>query len=412
MTTPLRIAVTGLAATYPYGGVAWDYLQYPLGLQRLGHDVHYIEDAGKWCYDPIAATFVADGRRNAARLARSIAALDDGLQERWFFRDAAGKTYGRPWPEVAAFCRGADLFLHLSFSCQMREEYYAAERVVFIDSDPIFTQAAVPGYLAGTIDAAARARVDEMRRHDAFFTFGENVGAPDCRIPTALFNWRPTRQPVVLDRFAASVVSVSDRRRTLTTVASWKPSEAPAVIDGIAYGGKGHELMRFVDLPRRSALPLELALNGLAPTGRLRAHGWRLVDPDAVSGTPWDYRDYLAHSSGEWSVAKHGHVKGRTGWFSGRTACYLALGVPAVVQDTGFSRTIPVGEGVMAFATLDEAVAAIEQLAANPERHARAARDIAHEFFDANRVLSRLIEDAMRSDRSRFREAPRLSIGG
>src|SRR5262249_2580776 len=156
------------------------------GFQRLGHDVLYIEDTGKWCYDPDAGTFVEDGERNAAFLAREIARLDTDLAERWFFRDAAGRTYGRPWHAVADFCRHADLFVHISASCWMREEYLAAAKVAFIDSDPMYTQASVPDYLAGTIDDAARARVDMLRRHDVFFTFAENIGAPDCRIPTGL----------------------------------------------------------------------------------------------------------------------------------------------------------------------------------------------------------------------------------
>src|SRR5687767_1305037 len=183
MSSALRIAVTGLAATFPYGGVFWDYLQYPLGLRRLGHDVLYVEDTGQWCYDPAAGTFVEGGRRNAAVLGRELARLAPDLADRWFFRDAAGTVYGRSWADTAAFCRSADLFLHVSASCWMRDEYFAAATVAFVDSDPMYTQASVPDYLAGTIDAAARARVDLLRRHDVHFTFAENVDGPDCRVP-------------------------------------------------------------------------------------------------------------------------------------------------------------------------------------------------------------------------------------
>lgn len=388
----LRVAVTGLAATYPYGGVFWDYVQYPLGLRRLGCDVLYVEDAELWCYDPVAHTFVEHGGRHADLFARRVAALAPELSDRWFFRDATGREYGRGWEEVVRFCRGADLFVHLSASCWMREEYFGAKTVAFIDSDPMYTQASVPDYLAGTANELDRRRIEMLRRHDAFFTFGENVGAPECRIPTELFDWRPTRQPVVLGLFRDAAVPVAERRRVLTTVASWEPSKRDLVVDGVAYGGKSLEFERFMELPSRSPLPLELALSGEIPADRLRASGWRLVDPAVASADPWTYRDYLASSFGEWSVAKNAYVESKSGWFSCRTACYLALGVPAVVQDTAFA--LPAGEGLLSFSTLDEAAGAIEELAGNPERHAGAARELAEEHFDSGEVLAELIEVA------------------
>lgn len=391
----LRVVVAGLAGTFPYGGVFWDYLQYPLGLHRLGHDVLYLEDGRRWCYDPVAATFVKDGARNAARLGRWIGALEPPLARRWFMRDAAGTGYGMPWWKVAEFCRSADLFLHLSASCWMRDEYWAAKRVAFVDSDPMYTQASVPDYVAGRIDDEARARVEMIGAHDVLFTFGERVGAPGCSVPTGPFRWLPTRQPVVLDAFRDHAVPVPERRRVLTTVGSWVPARrVELVVDGVAYGSKGTELERFLDLPARSALPLELALSGQLSKRRLRAHGWRLVAANAVSDSPWSYRRHLARSLGEWSVAKSPYVASRSGWFSCRSACYLALGVPVVVQDTGFADRIPTGEGVLAFETLEQAAEAIERLAAEPARHARAAREIARECFDSAGVLTRLLEDA------------------
>ncbi len=403
MSERLRIVVTGLAATYPYGGVFWDYLQYPLGLQRLGHDVLYLEDTGRWCYDPLRETFVPDGTSNAAVLRRWISALEPALADRWSFRDARGQVFGRPWQEVAAFCRSADLFLHVSGSCRMRDEYWSAQRVVFIDTDPMYSQASVPDYVAGTADAAARARVDELRRHDAFLTFGENVGRQDCAIPTALFDWQPTRQPIVLDRWTGAAVPVARRRATITTVASWEPTvRTDLIVEGIAYGTKGTELERMLGLPAHSRLPIELAMSGHYSKRRLRAHGWRLTEPRAVSGSPWAYRRYLARSFAEWSVAKSAYVAARTGWFSCRTASYLALGVPAVVQDTGFAGILPTGEGLFTFCTVDEAAGAIERVASDPERHARAAREIVAAYFDSSSVLETLIERCSAS-----RPAPR-----
>jgi len=392
MSSRLRIAVTGLAATYPMGGVFWDYLQYVLGFHRLGHDCLYIEDTGQWCYDPAAQTFVEGGQANATLLAAQLARLDPTMVDRWFFRDATGRTFGRPWPAVVEFCRTADLFLHISASCWMRDEYFAARRTAFLDSDPMYTQASVPDYVHSEIDPKAKERVEVIRRHDVFFTFAENIASPDCRVPRQLFNWIPTRQPIVLDCFEPHIVPISSRRQLLTTVASWEPTEKGPTINGVRYCGKSAEFQRFLTMPRHSALPLEVAMAGSAPLDDLKSHGWLIRPAAEVSCDPWVYRQYLANSLGEFSVAKNAYVAGRTGWFSCRTACYLALGVPAIVQDTGFSHAIPCGEGIISFQTLPEAAAAIQSIKDDPSRHSRAALQIAREYFDSAKVLTQMIE--------------------
>jgi hypothetical protein len=390
----MRIAVTGLAATYPFGGVFWDYMQYVLGFLKMGHEVLYIEDTGKWCYEPIAGTFVEDGSRNARYLARQLELLCPGLKDRWFYRDAMGQSYGRSWEYVRDFCKNADLFLHISASCWMREEYFEVRKVAFIDSDPMYTQASVPGYVNGTVEEEERSRVEMLRQHHVFFTFAENIGAADCQIPTEIFHWIPTRQPVVMECFEPHEVAVSRRRRVLTTVASWEPAEGGPVVRGVQYRGKSAEFERFMELPSRSPLPLELAMSGRAPRERLSAHGWRMVDAYSVSSDPWVYRDYLARSLGEWSVAKNAYVASRSGWFSCRSACYLALGVPVVVQETGFSKILPSGKGILPFSTMDEAAQAIESLARDPRQHSAAARELAREWFDHSNVLNHLLEKA------------------
>jgi glycosyltransferase involved in cell wall biosynthesis len=172
---------------------------------------------------------------------------------------------------------------------------------------------------------------------------------------------------------------------------------------GVTYTGKSTEFLRFIEMPAVSPIPIEIAISGPAPRERLRAAGWRLIEAYQVSRDPWVYRDYLANSMGEWSVAKNAYVHSHSGWFSCRSACYLSLGVPVVVQDTGFGCALPRGEGILSFSTVDEAQAAIEALASDPRRHARAAREIVHEYFDAKKVLSQLIERAM-SNASRRRE--------
>lgn len=395
MARPLRIVTTGLAATYPLGGVFWDYLQYPLGFQRLGHEVLYLEDTGRWCYDAEAQTFVEGGASNARYLEREIARLEPSLAGRWFFRDGTGATFGQPWEDVRRFVREADLFLHISASCWMREEYWTSGVVAFIDSDPMYTQASVPGYVAGTSGDDERERVDMLRRHHVHFTFGENVGAPGCKVPTALFDWIPTRQPIVLDCFEGAARPLAERRHVLTTVASWEPHSRPLVVEGVRYSGKSAEFERFLSVPARAALPIEVALSGPAPRDHLRAHGFELIDPAGVSGDGWVYRDYLANSFAEWSVAKHAYAASRSGWFSCRSACYLALGVPVIVQDTGFGAAIPTGEGVLAFDTPDESVDAIARVEREPERHGAAALAVARSHFDARSVLGELLERAL-----------------
>lgn len=400
----LRVVVTGLAMTYPYGGSFWDYVQYPLGFLRMGHEVLYLEDTGKWCYEPDSDTFVEDGSRNAERFARNLQRLDPDRRMRWFLRDALGQELGATGREAREFCAGADLFVHLSAGCLLREEYRVRGVTAFVDSDPLYTQSGMFG--AGSLEGAER-RVEWWREHhDVFFTFGENIGRPGCRVPPGPIDWLPTRQPVVIDCFLPHALPAGRRRRVFTTVASWKPHEAGPVVDGVRYGGKNQEFARFLDLPRHSAVPLELAMSGPAPRRQLEEHGWKVRPGIEVSRDPWTYRRYLADSLGEWSVAKNAYVASRSGWFSCRTACYLALGVPAVVQDTGFRDLLPTGEGLLAFGDLAEAAAAIDAVASDPQRHSAAAREIAREHFAHDRVLGRLVDRALGSGAREAAGAP------
>jgi hypothetical protein len=398
----LRIIVTGLAITYPLGGVFWDYLQYALGFARLGHDVLYLEDTARWCYDPGQSTFVESGAGNAAYLARELPRLAPELLDRWFFRDITGATWGWDWAKVSEFCRAADLFINISASCHMRPEYFKAARTAFIDSDPMYTQAPLPEYVAGKItDPRKLEQIEMMFGHDALFTFGENVNGDGCLIPRGNADWIPTRQPIVNECFAGAGIEVSPdvRRKTLTTVMSWEPAEKGPVVNGVAYTGKSTEFLRFLDLPPLSMLPMEIAISGRSPRDRMRAAGWRLIEAQEISCDPWTYRDYLANSIGEWSIAKNAYVASNSGWFSCRSACYLSLGVPVIVQDTGFGCALPSGQGILKFSTMDEAKAAIEMLGADSLRHARASREIAHEYFDYRKVLPQLIDRAMATAR-------------
>jgi len=386
----VRVVVTGLAATYPVGGVAWDYLQYVQGFAALGCDVLYLEDTGQWFYDPAAATFTPDPETGSAYVARALDQLMPGARQRWAVRAPDGRFLGMDEPAVHDACAKADLFLNVSGSCWLRDAYRAARVAAYVDTDPCYSQAKLAATDAGLADEAVRESATLIRRHDVFFTLGEHVGQPDCLIPTAGLTWLPTRQPVVLANWP---VTPGPPGR-FTTVLSWSINPTPPVVGGQSYGGKDVEFERFLDLPRRTPERLEAAISGAAPRERLAAAGWEIVDARLVSTTLDDYRRYLQGSRGELSVAKNAYVATRSGWFSTRSAMYLASGRPAVLQDTGFSAHLPLGPGLRAFTTREEAVGA---LAAVREDYAGAcahAREVAERCFRAEDVCARLLADA------------------
>lgn len=386
----MRIVVTGLVATYPLGGVAWDYLAYVEGFRRLGHDVFYLEDTGGWFYDPVAQTFTQHVERNLHFLAGGLELI--GVPRgRWAVRAPDGVYHGTDGSEVTAFCRAADLFLNVSGACWLREEYRNARCHAYLDSDPGYSQAKLWAADHGEASDDQRFSAGLIRTHDQFFTFAENIDGPDCRIPACGLRWIPTRQPLVLERWPFTFTPAA---RAFTTVMSWKTDVTLPLIDGVRYGGKEVEFRRFIGLPSRTTARFEVAMAGSAPQEELFAHGWTIVDAREHSGTMDAYRRYLQASRGEWSVAKNAYVELRSGWFSTRTAAYLALGKPAVVQDTAWSRYYPSGEGLFAFSTPEESVLALEAIEADYRRHCEAARAVAECMFRADHVLDRLLRDA------------------
>lgn len=380
----LRIIVTGLVAQYPLGGVAWDYIQYPLGLARLGHDVFYVEDTGLWPYNPQEGGVSAGCEFNVQYLATLMSRF--GLGERWAYRFPwQSQWFGLSDQARAEVVASADLLINVSGSLVDPYEYRSIPRLAYIDSDPVFTQLK----LARQLDF--RRIVDA---HDVYFTFGETLSDA---IPTSGYRWRPTRQPVVLAEWHPQ----PPRPNVFTTVMNWT-SYRPIEFEGRTYGQKDIEFHRFVDLPSAvTPAVLEVAIAAgktkRSPKELLEHKGWQLVDPDVVCPDIDRYRHYVETSYAEWSVAKNGYVEGRSGWFSCRSACYLAAGKPVVVQDTGFPAVLPTGEGLLAFRTPDEAAAAIRAVMADYPRHSLAARATAEAYFDSAQVLSRLVGEAMAS---------------
>lgn len=397
----MRIIVTGLIASYPLGGVSWDYVQYVKGLHLLGHEVFYLEDTGKWrdsseergkwVYNPQLGTFTEDCSFNLQYLEKVLAYVGPAMRRHWAFRSPKGQYFGLTEKEIENTCDEADLFVNISGCCLLRERYQGCRKKVYIDTDPLYTQFKLDVAHRGTTTADQAYAADSILKHDDFFTFGENIGDPSCRIPMCGLAWHKTRQPIVLQDWP---FTFTPDFPAFTTVMSWKNEDRLPSIDGDIYGGKNVEFMKFINLPSRVWVPIEIALSGPAPLDQLRQHGWQVVDGYEKSITMDAYRNHLGHSRGEWSIAKNVYVASRSGWFSTRSAAYLALGKPVVVQDTGFRRYLPIGCGLFAFSTLDEAVSAIERIESNYRLHCEAARTIAEEQFNSETVLTRLLDDA------------------
>jgi hypothetical protein len=370
----VNIVLAGVMGRYPYGGVAWCSLMYLIEFMRLGHRVWYLEDMGECNFDPVRNTLSKDP---AYALGFIRTCLEPhGLGERWCYVDWQGNYHGmgrREWLDV---CAGADLFINLSGGCAFwRDEYARIPHSAYIDTDPVFTQ----------MEAARRPeRRGFLAQHGTHFTFGRNLGTPECDAPTLGLTWEHTWQPVSVDLWRPTGEAP---RQTFTTVMSWAIESFQEI-----GGNKDVELTRLIDLPAHVSTPLELAVSG--PKDLLSRHGWRCLDAFSVSHSAHAYREYIASSMGEFSVAKSTYVLRRSGWFSDRTACYLASGRPAVVQDTGFSAHLPVGEGLCAYSTLDEARHGLESVARDYGRHAAAAREVAEACFSGQVVIPPLLERA------------------
>ncbi len=272
----------------------------------------------------------------------------------------------------------------------MRDEYRGAKRTAYLDSDPGYTQSKLLAKERGYATRDDLFSVDLIHQHDRFLTFAENIGQPSCLVPSCGLRWIPTRQPVVLERWP---YHFDPRAEKFTTVMSWKTDVSLPMIDGVRYGGKDVEFNRFLDLPQRTRVPIEVAIAGAAPLARLRDHGWHVVSAPERSATMESYRSYLREARGEWSVAKNVYVALRTGWFSCRSAVYLALGKPVVVQDSGWRQYYPTGHGLFSFETPEQAAAALEAIDGDYRRHCEAARAIAESELAAEKVLSRLLVD-------------------
>ncbi|HEY5913331.1 MAG TPA: hypothetical protein VJA21_22290 [Verrucomicrobiae bacterium] len=382
-----RIIVFGILFWYPLAGVTYQFLHYLLALRRLGYDPFYIEDSGRWIYDPGLNDLSPDPTPNLRAVTPILKA--HGLGERWAFRGCypGGKCYGMSEKEILALYREADAFLNVTGAQELREEHMLCRRRIYVETDPVAAQVQVAQGNQATIAALAA--------HDTHFSFGGNFGGADCRVPLGRFQWLPTRQPVMLDLWK----NASAARRNGTaynTIATWQHKGKDLIYEGETYyWSKDREFLKVLDLPRRRNVPFELAVGVDAPTRNLlQQHRWRIADPVHISSDLERYRTYILTSRGEFTVAKDQNIRLRSGWFSDRSGCYLAAGRPVINQDTGFGSYLPTGKGLFSFRTMDDILAAVDQIEGDYGGNCRAAREIATEYFAAEKVVGSLMQRA------------------
>jgi hypothetical protein len=359
-----------IAATPGQGGAAWAILQYLLGLRRLGCEVHFVE--------PVGAGAVSEA---SARYCRRVME-GFGLDGRWALVPDAGDPVGMSRSRLRRVAGDAELLLNVS---GMLADAELLERVpvrAYLDLDPAFVQL---WHAAEGVDM----RFDA---HTHFVTIADSIGRPGSKIPDCGREWLPTLPPVVLDRWP---FARGEHNYEVTTVGHWR-SYGSVHHDGVHYGQKAHSLRPLIDLPARApgrfALALAIDSGETGDLDALRGNGWRLLDPAHVAATPEDYRRFVQGSWAEFGLAKSGYVVSDSGWFSDRSAVYLASGRPVIAQDTGFGRRLPAGAGLLAATSADDVIRALVALDADYEHHRAAAREVAVEHLDSDRVLGSLLD--------------------
>ena len=385
----LRIVVGGLVGLYPVGGVAWDYLQYVIGLSRLGHEVCYHEDTRCWPYHPMREAKVDTGDFSANFINQFFLDYMPDLAGLWHYQHFGDQHFGMSADTFRNFASEADVFLNISGSVTIPDCLPNSCRKVFLDTDPGYNQIIYETQPAWSLHVQ-RWR-DSVDAHDVFCTYAECIGRPECKVPTLGRQWIPTRMPVVMDLWQLPEAPTS---RPWSTVMTWNAFRGPLTYQGVEYGSKGTEFERIIQLPSNSNTSFQIAVGGIeAPIERLRSHGWIVEDAPGATRTASQYQSFIQNSCGEISTAKNVYVALQTGWFSCRSACYLASGRPTVLQDTGFSDVLPASSGVAVFTDVKQAEEGLLRIEADYPACCNAARDFAGDHFAAEGVLTRLLED-------------------
>jgi GT2 family glycosyltransferase len=380
-----KVVVLGMMTKMPVAGVVWQNLHYLLGFERLGFEAHYVETHAR----TPSMLMTRDDDDSSALAAEFIATIMRrfGLADRWAFRALHDdrRCFGMSELQLERLYGTAELIVNLHGGTLPLPELAATGRLVYLETDPVQLQVELRHGMQETIDF--------LEPHCAFFTFAENWGNADCGLPTQeRFRFLATRQPVVTDLWPDRSPLPAD---LFTTIGNWRQDWRDVSFEGERYTwSKHHEFLKHLDLPERTGQGFELALSSCEASERemLVERGWRVRDGLEVSRGIDRYRDYIGASRGEFTVAKDQNVRLRTGWFSDRSATYLASGRPVVTQDTGFACALPTGEGLFGFDSPDSAAAAIDAINADYPRHARAARELAREHFDHAKVLGPMLE--------------------
>ncbi len=380
------VVVWSLLATFPFPGSAWHRLQFLAGLRRLGFDVWYVEETDIKLMNPITywPAPPRDYHLNVNYLANLMNLI--GLEDRWIFRlpGQYDKCFGsRNITELRKLYREADVVINHTGAQEIRPDHSDIRCLVYIETDPVVNQIEVA--------SGNSIVIRQLDAHHYLFSYGSNIGSPDCKVPIIRYSWLPTRPSVCTDWWITH--KPRNNFSALTTIATWHHFAKDKVWNGQKLPwSKRDEFFRFIDLPSKSKLPLELAIEGINTfdLASLNRHGWRIIPAKDLSNIN-QYRDYIQTSLGEFTVAKGQYAYSRSGWFSDRSATYLASGRPVITQATGFENSIPTGVGLFSFSTKDEALSAIEAVASDYNRHSSAALEIACEYFSTERVLQGML---------------------
>jgi ATP-binding cassette subfamily B protein len=382
-----KIVLLGMLTPIPYAGVAWLVGQYAAGFQRLGYDVYYVEAHSR---TPIMFMKDEDDRgTEAAAHYISEVARRFGLGDRWAFQalHEGGRCLGMSAEELDRLYRDAALIINMHGGTLPLPEHAATDRLIYLGTDPVAVELEV--------HRGERDTIEFLDQHVAFFTWGLNYGNPDCLLPWARsYSFVPSPPPVILDFWDNDFAP--DDPAPFTTIGNWRQGGNRSVeFEGKVYGWSKHaEFLKILDLPSRVETPIELALSRCEAEDRklLEDHGWRVRSGLDVSEDLDSYSVYIVRSGGELSAAKEQNVHFRSGWFSERSATYLAAGRPVVLQDTGFGNALPTGEGLFAFRDVEGAAEAIQSVEREPARHRRAAREIAREYLSYDVVLGDMLD--------------------
>lgn len=379
-----KIVVLGMMTKIPVAGAVWGTMHYLIGLERLGYEVYYVEAHAR---TPSMLMKRADDDSSAlaaAYLDRVMREFD--LSGRWAFHALHddGRCYGMSDTGLTDLYREAALIINYHGNTVPLPEHYATGRLVYLETDPVQLQIELYN---GDQNA-----IDFLEPHCAFFTWGLNYGNPDCKVPLPeRFQFTPTRPPVVPDLWAAGAAGPADR---FTTIGNWRQGGQLMYQGEIYTWSKHHEFLKFLDVPRQTGQAFELSLGSYEDADRalLERHGWKVRPAMSFSKDLELYRNYIERSRGEFTVAKDQNVRLRSGWFSERSAQYLAAGRPVVTQETGFSNALPTGAGLFGFSTMDDIAAAVETIISDYDGQCKRATEVAREWFGYEIVLKRMLE--------------------